>query len=75
MLGFGEDWPSPSIPSRLLLQYSEQVFLADELKLLAVEFDFRSAVLGQKHSVAGLNVERQFLAVLVGLLADREEKP
>src|SRR5690242_20454741 len=45
----------------------EEIFLAHDEVLFAVDLDFGSAVLAEQHAVAGLDVEGDDLAVLVAL--------
>src|SRR5512135_423217 len=55
----------------LLLEHAEDVVLAHDQRLLAVDLDLGPGVLGEQHAVAGLHVERVDLAVLAELaLAD-----
>src|SRR6266576_3916402 len=50
-----------------LIDYSEDVVGAHDLKLLAIQLNFRAAVLADEDAVALLDFERDFLPVIIGL--------
>src|SRR5687768_7199442 len=52
------------MPAVLLLDDAENLFLADDEDLFAVDLDFLTGVLAEKNRVARLDVERRDLAVL-----------
>src|SRR5206468_9280593 len=64
---------APSPP--LGLDDAEDVLLAEDQVLLAVELDLGAGVLAEQHPVAGLHVEGQHLAVLLLARADRHHLP
>src|ERR1700733_11862148 len=56
---------------RLLLEDAEDFFLAHDEEVFAVELDLGAGVLAEEDRVASLDVEREYLAFVVGLaLAD-----
>src|SRR5437762_11577323 len=57
------------------LDDAEDVLLADDQVLLAVELDLGAGVLAEQHPVAGLHVEGQHLPVLLLPRADRHHLP
>src|SRR6266487_2791819 len=57
-----------------LLDHSEDVVGAHDLELLAIQLDFRAAVLADQDAVAFLDFERDFLPVIIGLArAERDD--
>src|SRR2546426_5130486 len=64
---------APSPP--LGLDDAEDVLLAEDQVLLAVELDLGAGVLAEQHSVAGLHVEGQHLPVLLLARADGHHLP
>jgi len=46
---------------------SEDVVGAHDLELLAIQLDFGAAVLADEHAVTDLDLERDFLPVVIGL--------
>src|SRR5919204_269638 len=64
---------APSPP--LGLDDAEDVLLAEDQVLLAVELDLRAGVFAEQHPVAGLHVEGQHLPVLPLARADRHHFP
>src|SRR2546425_11771435 len=66
----------PAIALVLLsLDDAEDVLLADDQVLLAVELDLGAGVLAEQHPVAGLHVEGQHLPVFLLPRADRHHLP
>src|SRR5437867_5305379 len=63
--------PSPPLG----LDDAEDVLLAEDQVLLAVELDLGAGVLAEQHPVAGLHVEGQHLPVLLLARADRHHLP
>src|SRR5436190_513584 len=57
------------------LDDAEDVLLAEDQVLLAVELDLGTGVLAEQHPVAGLHVEGQHLPVLLLPRADRDHLP
>src|SRR5882724_3054538 len=57
------------------LDDAEDVLLAEDQVLLAVELDLGTGVLAEQHPVAGLHVEGQHLPVLLLARADRDHLP
>src|SRR6058998_2455093 len=57
------------------LDDAEDVLLAEDQVLLAVELDLGTGVLAEQHPVAGLHVEGQHLPVLLLARADRHHLP
>src|SRR3984957_819256 len=57
----------------LLLEDAENFFFTHDQQLFAVDLDLGARVLTEKDAVAGLHVERKYLALVVRLpLADRD---
>ncbi len=57
----------------LLLEDSENFFLAHDQELFAIELDLGAGVLAEQDAVAGLDIEREHLALIVRLaFADRD---
>src|SRR5437879_1667003 len=61
--------PPPAALASLLLEHREDVFLADDQVLLAIELDFRAGVLAEQDPVPLLHVEGGDDALLVHLAA------
>ena len=58
----------------LLLQDAEDFFLAHNQEFLAIDLDLGAGILAEQDAVAGLDVERENLAFVVGLaLADGDD--
>ena len=58
----------------LLLEDSEDFFLAHDQELFAIELDLGAGVLAEQDAIAGLDIEREHLALIVRLaLADRDD--
>ena len=74
VFAIGETFALPETPmkpedsrGRLLIDDAEHFFLAHDEKLFAADFDFGPGILAEEHTVASLDVEREDLAVVVGL--------
>ena len=58
----------------LLLEDSENFFLAHDQELFAIELDLGAGVLAEQDAVTGLYIEREHFALIVRLaLADRDD--